>query len=153
MAGNMFFRTLAFSEAEATLQVAESVVYNQFGTVGASMPNCAAGSTLTCRQDQANGFSFLAKSAAWSGSSATTTPLNPGFSSNWMNDDLTNEKTVEEQGCQSTGAGGPSSNDPTLPCKRIYMRTTARSVDANSGALSITQQFYKFTGDVANESK
>jgi Tfp pilus assembly protein PilX len=151
MSGNMFFRTLAFSEAEATLQVAENVAFNQFGTVGASMPSCGSTATLVCPMDQGSSLSHLAKDVAWTNSSSSVTPANAGFSSNWMNEDLLKGGQVVEKGCQE--AAGASSGAAVLPCERLYVRTSARSLDTNSGALSITQQFFKFTGDIANANK
>ncbi len=151
MSGNMFFRTLAFSEAEATLQVAENVSFNQFGTVGASMPSCGSAATLVCTMDQGSSLSHLAKDAAWTDSASMVTPANAGFSSNWMNEDLLKGGLVVEKGCQESS--GASSNAAVSSCERVYVRTSARSLDASSGALSITQQFFKFTGDIANANK
>jgi Tfp pilus assembly protein PilX len=143
MTGNMYFRALAFNEAQAGLRLGEQVTYKQFGTPSSTFGSCSASDPKNfCPVDNGASPGYLSKSTAWSTSNSVATALNSGLSSTWINESMNNEQRVRIKGCQET-----TSEPPPVPCDRMYMRTTVRSTDAATGALAIVQQHFRFNGN------
>ncbi|MGL4230875.1 MAG: pilus assembly PilX family protein [Casimicrobium sp.] len=152
MAGNSYFRNIAFNEAQASLHLGQQKTFDLFGTTAATFAPCSATSgTNRCTLSSGGSAAYFANDdTAWIGAVTVLSPLNIGFNSDWVNERINPDASIDDPSCQLSQ--GVSSDPPGIPCGRSFMRTTSRSRDVATGATSITQQYFRFLGG-PNENK
>jgi Tfp pilus assembly protein PilX len=145
MTNNAYFRAVSFNEANGTLRLAQQEMLDLYGTTSSKFVGCSnADAKNLCSLDGGGSPAALGNDVAWTNSFAAATPMNVGFSSNWMNENVTENAVTLAPGCSVVD--GQISDKKETPCRRTYMRQTSRSVDAVTGAISVTQQYFSFKG-------
>lgn len=141
MAGNLYFRSLAFNESEAALR---STVAKLSALVGETVatPTAASDSSVDWRTLIVNGASQSYWTASSSWTSVTGTRSQAGSVGTYAVNAIAEQVAIapESAGCQ-VNVG------KSVGCNMRFTRMSARSVDANTGAAAITQQFWAFPSD------
>lgn len=141
MAGNLYFRTLAFQESEGAMR---ATVARMTKNVGPSASVAAAPDSTDAdwRPRIATGSdrSFWTTASNWSGTSSRTAAGTSasGLTINSVTDDL--DVGAENWGCQVNV-------NKAVGCNVRFTRMTTRALDPLTGASVITQQHWAFPAD------
>jgi type IV pilus assembly protein PilX len=138
MAGNLYFRSLAMSEAESALRSTAAKMESLVG-LSIATPDTADDSSpdWKARLQQGSNVSYWTGSSAWSNTS-TRSAMSTTASG------MTISATTEQLAMNNIRGGCDIKKMDGTPCKAMFTRMTSRALDPNTGAAVAVQQFWWF---------
>ncbi|TAG05324.1 MAG: hypothetical protein EAZ43_02200 [Betaproteobacteria bacterium] len=144
--GSQFARLMSFQESLSVMRGAEQEHSVLLGLESSIAPAARASTAdwWTEPRTSAVEAAYWAKDSSWTGtrSVAPADRRNTGFASSWTSEEVANGTEIRHRSCQTSQAVNPA-----LPCRLWVARQTVRTLEPNSGAVSVVQQHYQYLRD------
>jgi type IV pilus assembly protein PilX len=143
MAGNTYFRMVAFQESERAIAMSSSELALDGAYSSSGLPGGDSSSSSTRKIMTAGGLqSFWQTPATWS-STTDPTAINTGVTTRWIREDFGGIEATD--GCDSSES--QRANFSALTCKSRGYRVTATASDTTTGTRVVTQHVYFLNND------
>jgi Tfp pilus assembly protein PilX len=135
MTGNLYARVASLQESRSTMRLLEQEHNENFGTDAGALITASGTTWWTDPRPDGSGGAYWSAASSWTTTRTVSTPLMAGFASYWTSENLL-PSGFKHQSCALQAS--------QAPCERISARQTVRVIEANTGALTLVQQYFYY---------